>query len=93
MREAACLTCGHRMPSEQAPERVAAGDGAPGCRRRGGRREWVTRSVGPSLVLGAVTAIIAAVAPARAVVVLADQTSSELATTGPAAAAAALNPP
>lgn len=50
MREAACLSCGDRMPMEQALARVAAGDDDPACERCGGLLKSATISFGQSLV-------------------------------------------
>ena len=55
-REAACLACGERIPTEEAARRVAAGEQAPRCRSCGGLLKPATISFGQSLdpdVLGA----------------------------------------
>ena len=50
MREAACLTCGDRMPMEQALARVLDGEDDPPCLRCGGILKSATISFGQSLV-------------------------------------------
>jgi NAD-dependent deacetylase len=50
MREAACLSCGDRMPMLEALERVAAGEDDPACRLCGGILKSATISFGQSLV-------------------------------------------
>ncbi len=50
MREAACLSCGDRMPMAVAVERVAQGEDDPPCRRCGGILKSATISFGQSLV-------------------------------------------
>jgi NAD-dependent deacetylase len=50
MREAACLSCGDRMPMAVALERVAAGEDDPACERCGGILKSATISFGQSLV-------------------------------------------
>lgn len=50
MREAACLSCGHRVPMERALERVATGEDDPPCLRCGGILKSATISFGQSLV-------------------------------------------
>ncbi|MET0727301.1 MAG: Sir2 family NAD-dependent protein deacetylase [Acidimicrobiales bacterium] len=50
MREAACLSCGVRMPMEHALERVRAGEEDPACRICGGILKSATISFGQSLV-------------------------------------------
>lgn len=49
MREAACLSCGDRMPMERALERVAAGEEDPACELCGGILKSATISFGQSL--------------------------------------------
>jgi NAD-dependent deacetylase len=50
LREAACLTCGDRMPMEQALQRVERGEDDPACLRCGGILKSATISFGQSLV-------------------------------------------
>jgi NAD-dependent deacetylase len=50
MREAACLSCGDRMPMQHALERVAAGEDDPTCRLCGGILKSATISFGQILV-------------------------------------------
>lgn len=50
MREAACLSCGDRMPMEAAVERVANGEDDPSCLHCGGILKSATISFGQSLV-------------------------------------------
>jgi len=50
MREAACLSCGDRMPMEAALERVAQGEDDPPCLRCGGILKSATISFGQPLV-------------------------------------------
>jgi len=50
MREAACLSCGDRMPMDAALERVRAGEDDPACLGCGGILKSATISFGQSLV-------------------------------------------
>jgi NAD-dependent deacetylase len=50
VQEAACLTCGDRMPMSLAVERVRAGEADPACERCGGILKSATISFGQSLV-------------------------------------------
>jgi NAD-dependent deacetylase len=50
MREAACLSCGDRMPMAVALERVVRGEDDPACERCGGILKSATISFGQSLV-------------------------------------------
>jgi NAD-dependent deacetylase len=50
MREAACLSCGDRMPMVDALARVEAGEDDPACHRCGGILKSATISFGQSLV-------------------------------------------
>lgn len=50
LREAACLSCGERMPMERVLERVRAGEEDPPCRACGGILKARTISFGQSLV-------------------------------------------
>jgi NAD-dependent deacetylase len=50
MRDAVCLTCGHRSPMAEVIERVHAGEDDPPCQRCGGILKSATISFGQSLV-------------------------------------------
>lgn len=49
MREVSCLSCGDRLPMDEACERIRKGDDAPECNRCGGFLKPATVSFGQSL--------------------------------------------
>ena len=47
--EASCLTCGHRIPMDEAIRRIEAGDPAPECEKCGGHFKPATISFGQAM--------------------------------------------